>query len=299
MGNDWIRVRAADWGFYGESERLRLSHFLEEASRNGCVTGKPPNRGSERDRGQKLVSDRRSLCYLCGRLIEGRPSSDHVPAKQVFPSEIRRRHNPQLLTLPTHTECNRSYQSDEDYFVASAGPLVHESYVGRALAWDAGRRLAREKMRQPGMRFGGGLTAKIMGEFEARPSGLYLPGGRVVKRFDGERVERVLWKIVRGLFFHEHGRFLPLDWPRLVWIEGPGEKPKDVLQPTLAEEGRGRYRAVFDYKLRSFPECDDMHVWAMLFWDKMIAGAAFHDPDCDCAKCGNARAESLDISNSS
>ncbi|MGD0917050.1 MAG: hypothetical protein ABSB22_11390 [Thermodesulfobacteriota bacterium] len=49
----------------------------------------------------------------------------------------------------------------------------------------------------------------VLKEFDKRPSGLILPFGKVAKRFDGQRVWRVVWKIMRGLFLKEIGRFLP------------------------------------------------------------------------------------------
>ena len=55
------------------------------------------------------------------------------------------------------------------------------------------------------------LYQAVRREFEKQPSGLHLPGGRVVKRFQGERVNRVVWKLVRGLYFHEMSSVLPDD----------------------------------------------------------------------------------------
>ena len=62
------------------------------------------------------------LCYLCGQPIEKNVSRDHVPPSQFFTKLFRQNRSPNLLTLPAHTKCNKSYQSDEDYFfVALAG----------------------------------------------------------------------------------------------------------------------------------------------------------------------------------
>ena len=41
---------------------------------------------------------------------------------------------------------------------------------------------------------------RVFNEFESRPSGLYFPRGLVAKRIDASRVERVAWKVVRGLY---------------------------------------------------------------------------------------------------
>src|SRR5258708_11286693 len=41
------------------------------------------------------------------------------------------------------------------------------------------------------------------------PNGLFLPFGKVIKRFDSERIDRLIWKIMRSLNFHQHPRFGP------------------------------------------------------------------------------------------
>jgi hypothetical protein len=43
------------------------------------------------------------------------------------------------------------------------------------------------------------VLAQVLAEFTDNPSGLVLPPGKVVQAYDGQRIGRVLWKIVRGL----------------------------------------------------------------------------------------------------
>jgi hypothetical protein len=81
--------------------------------------------------GVKPIPD---LCYLCGEPLAEPVSDDHVPMKQLFAPEIRKKHNPShLLTIPVHDRCNKSYQLDEDYFVYSLMPFAPGSYSGTAL----------------------------------------------------------------------------------------------------------------------------------------------------------------------
>ncbi len=140
-------------------------------------------------------------CYLCGRNIEDKIGRDHVPPKQFYSRGIRKKHNPNLFTLPVHISCNKSYQEDENYFVHSIAPLAIESYSGNAL-WND---ITQQYKRPQGVR----ISRMILREFEQRPSGLYLPNRKVVKRFDAERIWRVVLKIIRGLFFKEHKKILP------------------------------------------------------------------------------------------
>ena len=58
------------------------------------------------------------------------------------------------------------------------------------------------------------LLRKVLNEFERQPSGLILPPNIVLKRFEGDRIARVIWKIVRGLYFYHFGVFVAEDAPR-------------------------------------------------------------------------------------
>lgn len=98
------------------------------------------------------------------------------------------------FTIPVHDQCNKSYQADEDYFVTALMPHARGSCAGDAIYKRAlDRYLGGGKV---------GLVRKVLAEFEPRPSGLVLPRNQVVQRFDGTRISRVAWKIVRGLHFH-------------------------------------------------------------------------------------------------
>ena len=47
------------------------------------------------------------LCYLCGEPLAEPVSDDHVPMKQLFAPEVRKKYNPSiLLTIPVHDRCN-------------------------------------------------------------------------------------------------------------------------------------------------------------------------------------------------
>jgi len=216
-------------------------------------------------------------CYLCGNKLDEEIDQDHVPPRQFYGKQLRKKHSPNLFTLPVHPACNKSYQKDEDYFVHSIAPLTKGSYSGDGI-WND---IARQFQRPQGQRIG----QMISREFDDRPSGLYLPDGKVLKRFDGERVWRVVWKILRGLFFKEYSRFLPEDTPRLFKVISVGEKPPPEFDAVRNTPSMGQYPNVFDYKFIVIPELNDFHFWAMLFWDRLIKLIAFHDPNCKCEKC--------------
>ena len=216
-------------------------------------------------------------CYLCGDSIIGRASSDHVPPRQFYSKEIRTLHNPNLLTLPTHAPCNRAYQLDEEYFIHTMVPMVLESYAGKSVL--------RELLAQYQSNRNVKLSRSVLKEFDEKPSGLILPKGKIVKRIDPERTWRVVWKIIRGLFYFEYKRILPEKTPRSFKVVPPGEKPPTEFFFIPDDNIRGQYPGVFDYKFRQFPEVKGVHLWAMLLWDRLILLSVFHDPECNCSRC--------------
>jgi hypothetical protein len=224
-----------------------------------------------------------TICYLCGKSLSQPTNVDHPVMQQIFAPEIRRKHNvSQLLTLEVHKACNTGYHGDEDYFVRSLMPFARGSEAGDAIYakvlndFRIGRQIP--------------LTTKVLREFDPNPSGLFLPGGKVVKRFEGERLKRVAWKMVRGLHFHHTGGVLPERWPTVgVQIyAGETPPPDDVLCFVNMAPSQGLYPGVFDYKFAVFPEANNLHYWALLLWDRIIIRVIFHDPACACDTCTSA-----------
>jgi hypothetical protein len=215
------------------------------------------------------------ICYLCGEELQGDVDRDHVPPRQIYAGQIRKRHSVNLFTLPVHHQCNQAYHRDEEYFVHTLAPLAGDTYPGRALWAD----LAKKWQRPEGRRLG----EMIMREFDR----ILVPGGVASKSCDAVRVQRVLWKIARGLFFKEQRRVLReglLEGTRLL---SPGEAPPQVFNHVLVTQSRGTHPRVFDYKCLEGAEPNGRVFWAyaMLFWDRLIAFVLFHDPACQCTRC--------------
>lgn len=225
-----------------------------------------------------------SLCYLCGKPLAHPTSVDHVPPRQLYAKAVRREHNPNLLTIPVHAACNRSFQHDEDYFVNTLVPFGLGSYAGMALLREVFTKYtAGEKQR---------LVGKVLGEFQHTPGGILLPPGLVAKRIEGTRVHRVAWKIVRGLYFHEFGQVLPEYTPSGLEIAPPDRPPPARFLHALHDlPSRGSYPGVFDYKYTQFAELHGFNYWALLLWDRLILIVTFHSPSCGCERCVSVRTQ--------
>lgn len=226
-----------------------------------------------------MVMDRKSIetCYLCGETLTCPISNDHVPPKQLYSKNVRRKHNPNLLTLPVHKNCNHSYQHDEDYFVYSMNSLAVRTYSGKSVMDDINRRFKRGQQQK--------LLSKVWKEWEKRPSGLVLPAGKVVKRIEGKRIHRVAWKIVRGLFFYHQGKLLREETPNKIEYVAPDVRPPDPFFALNEQPNLGQYPGVFDFRYKQFSEAKNLWYWAMLFWDAFMVLMAFHDTECECAAC--------------
>lgn len=216
------------------------------------------------------------LCYLCGSQISTDWSADHVPPKQFFPDSIRAQVNlSQLITIPAHGACNKGFAKDEEYFTWTLGSIALMSPVGRALADDNARSFRAGKVV--------GLGLKTLREFDERPGGLHLPSGLVVKRVEGARLVRVVWKIVRGLYFVETSNVLSEATPRKIEIIEPVRAPhsldNSVSEAVKAQPGKGVYAGVFDYKYLDVAIEDlRLHAWGLLLWDQVMIFVAHHHP---------------------
>jgi hypothetical protein len=223
-----------------------------------------------------------SICYLCGLPLTRPTSADHAPPKQFFAPIIRKKHAPQLLTIPVHDACNKAYQLDEDYFVHTLMPFARQTYAGRAIYDEVLAKFRAGKK--------AGLTRGVLNEFEPRPSGLVLPGSKVVKRFQGRRLQRVAWKIVRGLYFHHHGDALPEElrtWVSVTPVAGGEQPPEHFLRfMQFSTEAHGAYPGVFSYRFDNFANdgVNSVHYWVLLIWDSVLVTVMFHDPACPCCQ---------------
>lgn len=220
------------------------------------------------------------ICYLCGKPLNEPTNRDHVPPQQLYADEIRKRHSPNLLTIPVHKSCNSSYQLDEDYFVTTLMPFAVGSYSGSAFYSEILAKFKRGERRSVVQ-----LAQKVLHEFEHRPTGLILPPGKIVKRFDGVRVHRVAMKIVRGLYFHHFKKFLPQELLSDLRIVLPDQEPPPDFIGIVDEPTHGQYPGVFDYRFATFPEVHNFHYWALLLWDRILLLFTFHDPACACEAC--------------
>lgn len=213
----------------------------------------------------------KKLCYLCGEFIENDKSKDHIPPRQFYASLYRKELKLNLTTSQTHKSCNFGYKHDEDYFFHSLAPIAMNTKSGSAAFLDIIKASKYEESK--------GLIKKVLNEFTHKPYGqLCLPHGLIGKKIEIERINRVIWKITRGLYFKEFDEFIPEQIEHVIMLYDHYTKPCEDFKYVRDTKSRGKYPGVFDYKTIA---TDDYAMWGMLFWDYFIALVVHKRPKSD------------------
>jgi hypothetical protein len=208
-------------------------------------------------------------------------SDDHVPPKAFYPKDIRDGLN--LQTAPPHKKCNEDYRKDEEYFqhaflveVLNKRPSITSHLVG-----DFSRRAG--KSQTPAM-----IRRILKGVSNITSGGIHLPSGIFQVEIDQCRIERIVLKIARGLFYVENKNFVPLQNAKDIrFCLNESEVPElyKLYWPTI--KLGGAYPKVFSYKYFNackysasgkYPELDRLHLYTLLFWEAVMFCVAFEYP---------------------
>ena len=199
-------------------------------------------------------------CVYCG--IASEVTRDHVPPKCFFPKP----RPSDLVTVPSCKHCNISGSKDEEFFLVSlmfgdaglkdTGIAMWNSQLPRMLKRHRGVRLA---------------ITKMMSEINlTSPSGLYL-GRRLAQKIDYPRLDRVVLKIIKGLYFLEFSASLSQSASvQCKWLNTPAlsEETRTYLQH--ARLGKHGWPGIFEYKVACVPEQRDKTIWFLLFFDHAL-----------------------------
>lgn len=222
-------------------------------------------------------------CYLCGKYIQRKDEStkEHIVPRQFFPVDLRNQLN--LATRATHRKCNESYQMDEDYFVVSLGPITMDTFSGSHLFRDISHKLKKPKSVA--------LGVMVKNEYTNRTaSGLYCPQSIVFKNFDVNRIHRVVWKIIKGLYFVDNQVFLSDSHLGIIRLYDSKQPQPDyaveLKNICINNPERGKYPNIFAYKTtRKKQDNTLMRFYGLLFWDRIMFNVMFHDVGCSCEEC--------------
>lgn len=169
-----------------------------------------------------MVADKKAnTCYLCG--LRSAETKDHL-----FPKALFNRPLPNNLpTLPACRQCNNRLSKDEEQFrLFLASGMAYESEAGRRI-WDERIRSAL-KGRRPGLK---PLVRSMVKIAKVESESGTLLGYWPILEQNREPINRILSKIVKGLYYLDTKQILPCDVQILFGYDP--EKPERFISPPL------------------------------------------------------------------
>jgi hypothetical protein len=197
----------------------------------------------------------KGICYMCGK--PEADSADHIPPKSLFPKDKRK----DLITIPAHVDCHHTFSKDDEYFRNSLNFLAFWT------SKDA-RRLWKDKvlpsLKRPQAK---GLAQSVIGNIiDIKPvaltdlSGLDVVSSKAIE-FDRERINRVVSRIARGLYFKCSGIILQPNSPIECDLNIPElryERQHEEVKQEFTNVGDDIFRYLGPHTLN-----DNSQVW---FW---------------------------------
>lgn len=187
------------------------------------------------------------MCFLCGE--GGADTTEHVVPKCLYPGSLPS----DVITLPAHAAC-RATAKDEEAFrnhIAAAIPPTSPGYRLWEATWKA--------IHRPQAR---GMMTAFYRDMLSLPTvdeaGVLRPSP-VVARLRNERADRVLAKIVKGLFAWKTGDILRND--TVLWRFGQAERGRELLRlPDVF-----RVHDVLDVAWGQADDAPDVTMWILGF----------------------------------
>lgn len=209
----------------------------------------------------KAESKETMLCVYC----QERPATEreHVIPRSFFTNPAPSN----LVTVPSCHECNRSWQSDEEYFrlllACHTHTVENNEEARKMLEGPVARALARRE----------GLRRLLIRSIYSVPlysvSGIYLGEVPALKQ-DKKRIDVVIFKIIKGLFFHLQGRPLPKEQD-LRTIINASDRQLEIAATLADSPFHGEYgNGVFRYIMKKVASAEDGLMgtaWVMSFYD--------------------------------
>jgi len=212
------------------------------------------------------------LCAYCGK--NEADTEDHVIPEGLFEQAPPTGY----IKVPACYACNNSFSRDEEYFLVA---VLSEATATSTTANRVLDRLAEDH--RTGRRRRTGLAVALLEK--VRPVDVHSPGGIYLGSAEGleldtQRVNRVLEKIVRGLYFHRFGMPLAPDASVYVEIKPDLDRLRSPVMSAALSQAPSFLADVFMHRVYALPENPINTSWALGFYDAVLAiavtGAAQH-----------------------
>lgn len=190
-------------------------------------------------------------CTYCGE--NPGVTDDHVPPKSFFPQP--RPSN--LITVPSCNKCNGGAGKDEDYFLATF--MFSDAGITNAGATLWRQRLHKMFKKNLGLRqkIASGLSYKHV----TTATGIHL-GRRMALQFDERRFDRVIQKIVRGLYYFEYGSALSAETEVITLFVSTKARFETAMEcASQIARGKRQWPGIFEYRCGRVPEDFHQSMW--------------------------------------
>ncbi len=183
-----------------------------------------------------------------------------MPPKGFFPEP----RPSDLITVPSCVKCNKDTEKDEDYFRATF-------MFSNAGISPAGKKLWDQKLNKM-YKKNLGLRRKIAQDIKKvnllTPSGLYIR--RQSASFPNSvRIENVVCKIVKGLYYHEYNERIPSSINIMSHLIQTQEESNAATKYEL-QFGSRDWPGVFEYRFKRTSRNNEDFIWLMRFYGCII-----------------------------
>jgi hypothetical protein len=197
------------------------------------------------------------VCVFCGEVAETR---DHVPPQGVFPDPKPT----DLISVPACNDCNCDTKLDDEYFrwLVATGSAESEDAL----------RLIKERI-LPKFRRRPALLIQIMQgatRIDVKSEGGIYLGRKPAFYFERARIQTVISKTVRGLYFHETGCILSQKATVQDFVLNPifkNEFKEVICSLPLRDIGEG---GVFSYRYWVDNEEPRESFWFLMFFNRTL-----------------------------
>jgi hypothetical protein len=195
-------------------------------------------------------------CCFCGDPVECR---DHIPPRGMFP-------NPKptdLITVPCCKQCNEETMLDDEYFRWFVATGSGESPEAERLVKERVLKRFRDRPALLETILRGSVLVDVYSK-----GGIFLEQ-RPGFRYDRKRIQRIIEKITRGLFWHEKGSRLGNDYSVIDFKLNP-VMPDELLQVVQTTPLKSVANGIFRYGFTQCAEDENSALWVFVFFDQML-----------------------------
>lgn len=210
-------------------------------------------------KGQEFDLDKNLMDKQCVYCVNAKAETwDHVPPRGIFATDNRG----DLIRVPACFNCNNEFSKDDEWMMhvlAKSPDSRQHPQIG-----DVPERSTKSLMRPKHQKMSQQFTASELWD----PIGKKIIGMKIIG--EKARVKSILSRYVRGLFYHNYHRVLPVRYTVYcrLWDDLYDWQKRRVNQKLVGitmnhvRSGRG----AFEYKTTSASDSPDASIWRMRFY---------------------------------